>query len=634
MVWGQVVLPKIFSDHMVLQREMPISIWGTSSPNEKITMYFHNQKKTIHAGRDGKWKISFASETAGGPYDLTIKAKTVIVLKDILVGDVWVCSGQSNMEWPLVNTQNAAREIASANLSQMRQFKVPLSVALEPKDDLQSGEWKVCNKTNAAEFTAVGYYFAKRLIKDLSVPVGLINSSWGGTQIESWISRDAFEQDEEFKQMISGLPVVNLDSLASIKYKEYESKIGKLQSSLPRNRAEAELWKEVNYNDEAWRVMKAPMLWEAQELNDFDGVVWLRKRFTLEKGLSGLPGKLSLAKIDDSDETYVNGIKVGETSNKWNEPRTYEIAPGILREGENVITVRVEDNGGGGGIHGDSSMLKLVVNDIEFKLAGNWKYKIEAIRKSQTIGPNLYPTILYNAMINPIIHFNIRGALWYQGEANASRAYQYRKSFPLLIMNWRNKWQQSDLPFYFVQLSSFNEFNGTSASGSMWAELREAQALTLSLPNTGMAVTTDIGDPLDIHPRNKKDVGERLAGLALKGTYHKAVISSGPAMTSFKVEDNKIVMTFDQPLMVNDKYNYVRGFEIAGEDRKFVFAKAEVDGNTVTVWANNVKKPVAVRYGWADDASDCNLFNGTGLPVAPFRTDTWQGITEQTKYSF
>jgi sialate O-acetylesterase len=539
------------------------------------------------------------------------------------------------MEWPLVNTENAAGEIASVSLPQMRQFKVPLSVELEPKDDFKSGEWKVCNKTNAAEFTAIGYYFAKRLIKDLSVPIGLINSSWGGTQIESWISRDAFEQDEEFKQMISGLPVVNLDSLSGIKYREHVSRIEKLQSSLPRNRAEAELWKEVSYNDDTWRELKVPLLWEAQELNDFDGVVWLRKRITLEKGLAGMSGKLSLSMIDDSDETYVNGIKVGETFNKWNEPRIYVIASGILREGENVITVRVEDTGGGGGIYGDSSMLNLVVNDREIELTGNWKYKIESMQKSkQFISPNLYPTILYNAMINPIIQLKVRGVLWYQGEANVSRAYQYRKAFPLLIRNWRTKWRQNDLSFYYVQLATFNANEGNATKGSEWAELREAQALTLSVPNTGMAVTTDIGDPLDIHPRNKKDVGERLAGLALKGTYHKTVIDSGPKMTSFKVVDNKIVVTFDQPLTVKDKYNYVRGFEIAGDDRKFVFAKAEVDNNTVTVWSGNVNKPAAVRYGWADDASDCNLFNSTGLPVAPFRTDQWTSITAHKKYSF
>jgi sialate O-acetylesterase len=630
---GQISLPKIFSDHMVLQRDKPITIWGTANRNEKIMISFHLQKKNILADKNGRWQLTLANENAGGPYQLIVKGKNTITINDVLVGDVWLCSGQSNMEWPLQATDSASMEIPKANFPSIRHFKVPRSASSSLESNVTGGEWKLCTPANAPEFTAVGYYFAKRLTKDLSIPIGLINSTWGGTQIESWISADAFAQDEEFKHLFKGMKSLDLDSLVKAKANNMLSKIKSMQGELPQNAVEAASWKNADIDDKSWPEMSLPLIWEAQGLADFDGVVWYRRKVFIDAPAKSA-AKISLSMIDDSDETFVNGIKVGETRNKWNEQRSYQIPAGVLKEGENIIAVRVEDTGGGGGIYGDSSLMKLTYDDKVISLAGKWKFKVESILSGQSINPNSSPTILYNAMVNPLIQYNIKGFLWYQGETNVSRAYQYRKTFPLLIKNWRSKWKQDGLPFYYVQLATFNENNGNSENGSAWAELREAQALTLSVPHTGMATTTDIGDPKDIHPRNKRDVGERLALLALHRTYAKDILDTGPVLKSFEIKDDKIIITFDQSLVVRDKYGYVRGLELAADNKKFVPAKAEANNNVLVVWTKDITRPVAVRYGWADDASECNLFNAEGLPVAPFRTDQRKGITHNTKFSF
>ncbi|MBT1701430.1 sialate O-acetylesterase, partial [Fulvivirgaceae bacterium PWU4] len=359
------------------------------------------------------------------------------------------------------------------------------------------------------------------------------------------------------------------------------------------------------------------------------------RTFTGSAADAGKEATLELAMIDDSDETYVNGVRAGSTRG-YSEKRIYRIPAGILKEGNNVVAVRVEDTGGGGGIYGDESQVRIVTGSTSQPLAGDWSFRVETISKrAATVGPNSYPTLLFNAMINPLLLLGIKGALWYQGESNAGRAYQYRKAFPLMITDWRKRWAQGDFPFYFVQLASFNASHGTSATGSTWAELREAQTMTLSLPNTGMAVTTDIGDANDIHPRNKQDVGKRLAALALARTYGKSGVDSGPVYKSMEVKGDKVIVTFSNTgggLVAKDRYGYLKGFEIAGDDQKFQYAKAYVDGNTVVVYHEAVKAPVAVRFGWADEASDNNLYNKEGFPAVPFRTDTWKGITESGKF--
>lgn len=632
---AEVTLPKIFGDNMVLQRDRAIVVWGWASAKEKITVQLNKQSVTVSAGKDGQWKVSLSPEVAGGPYQLVVKGKNTITLSDVLIGDVWICSGQSNMEWVVRNSNNAAEEIKQAQYPTIRHFKVPNTVASTPKNDLTGGSWKICTPENAGDFTAVGYFFARELVKELNVPIGLINTSWGGTHSETWTSREAFEGSDEFRNMIASMPRLNLDSIARERSATMQKHIEDLQGSLNVSSTEIETWRQPASNDRQWKKMHVPGLWEQQALGDFDGIVWLRRNFTVAPADAGKEATLELGMIDDSDETYVNGVKAGSTRG-YSEKRIYRIPAGMLKEGNNVVAVRVEDTGGGGGIYGDESQVRIVTGSTSQSLAGDWSFRVEALSKrAATVGPNSYPTLLFNAMINPLLPYGIKGALWYQGESNAGRAYQYRKAFPLMITDWRKRWAQGDFPFYFVQLASFNASHGTSATGSTWAELREAQTMTLSLPNTGMAVTTDIGDANDIHPRNKQDVGKRLAALALARTYGKGGVDSGPVYKSMEVKGDRIIVTFSNTgggLVAKDRYGYLKGFEIAGADQKFQYAKAYVDGNTVVVYHDAVKAPVAVRFGWADEASDNNLYNKEGFPAVPFRTDTWKGITEAGKF--
>jgi len=539
------------------------------------------------------------------------------------------------MEWTVNNSYNAAKEIQHASYPQIRHFKVPNTIASTPVEDVSGGEWMVCTTATVGDFTAVGYFFARKIVMELDVPIGLINTSWGGTHSETWTSREAFEESEEFKSMIASMPKLNLDSLSKENTAKTKKRIEALQGPLDVSTEEIKRWKEPSFDDTSWPKMNVPGLWEQQALGDMDGVVWLRKMISLTADQAGKEGTLEPGMIDDSDDTYVNGKKIGETKSKWNEKRTYHIPAGLLKEGNNVIVVRVEDTGGGGGIHGDADQVKITIGGKSQSLSGPWSYHIESISSNTGVGPNSYPTLLYNAMLYPLIPFTIKGALWYQGESNAGRAYQYRTAFPLMISDWRKQWGQGDFPFYFVQLASFNAGNGNSQVGSDWAELREAQTLTLSLPNTGMAVTTDIGDPFDIHPRNKQDVGKRLAAVALKNTYGKSVEDAGPTYHSMKVEGDKVIVSFTHAtgLMTTDKYGYLKGFEVAGEDQKFHYAKAFIEGDQVILYSDAVSKPVAVRFGWADDASEDNLFNKDGFPAAPFRSDTWKGVTEKEKFA-
>jgi sialate O-acetylesterase len=629
-LYADVTLPKIFGDNMILQRNRSIPVWGWANANEKITVQFNHQTKKTKADKNGNWMIKLDNESAGGPYQLIIKAKNTVTFNNVLVGEVWICSGQSNMEFTVQSVINADKEIVDADYPAIRHFDIPNTISSTPEKDIAGGEWKVCSSATVGDFTAVGFFFAKELYNQLKVPIGLINSTWGGTMVESWTSRQAFENSDEFKNMIAKMPALNLDSLIKARTEETRKKIEALQGPL-----NADSWKELNTDDSKWPQMQLPNLWESQELGDLDGIVWFRKTVNLSGEDIAKAATIELAMIDDNDITYINGIKVGST-NSYNTKRKYAVPAGVFKEGKNVIAVRVEDTGGDGGIYGDSADLKLIVDNKAMPLTGRWYFKVEKVTGGTgSVGPNSYPTLLFNAMINPLIPYAIEGAIWYQGEANVDRAYQYRKAFPLMITDWRKRWNEGNFPFYFVQLATFNAANGNSKKGSTWAELREAQAKTLSLPNTGMSVTTDIGDPGDIHPKDKQDVGKRLAAITLHNVYEKNNVYSGPMYQSMKTENNEAIISFTNigsGLMVKDKYGYIKGFEIAGADKQFHFAKACIDGNTVVVYSDSVPNPVAVHYGWADDAGDDNLYNKENFPVAPFRTDDWKEVTEGIKY--
>jgi len=498
---AQLRLPQIFGDSMVLQRDRPITVWGWGEKGEKIAIKFHNQSISAVVGADGGWRVNLAKEKAGGPYRLVVKGSSLIEFKDVLVGDVWICSGQSNMELPLSNTNNSKSEIEAANYPLIRHHKIPNAVAFHPKLDTRAGNsWHTANPGQVASFSAVGYYFARNLQQELNIPIGLINTSWSGTQVETWTSGDAFVSSDEFKDLYKDIKSVNLDSVIIDKEKLLNERI---QGSIPIASA-VTASKEKGFND------------------------------------------------------------------------------------------------------------------------------------SPSVNPNSFPSLLFNAMIHPLTSYSIKGVIWYQGErnANAGRSYQYQKAFPLMITDWRNHWKQGDFPFYFVQLSSFNYDNGNSQKGSAWAELREAQTMALSLPNTGMAVTTDIGNAKDIHPRNKLDVGKRLALIALYHSYQKKVEYSGPDFQSMSVNGKEVILSFshNDGLRAQGQNGILTGFEIAGEDQRFYKATARISGKQVIISAPEILLPLAVRYAWADDASSSNLFNQSGLPAVPFRTDNWQSITINGKY--
>jgi sialate O-acetylesterase len=635
-VCATIRLPKIFGDSMVLQRGVAIPVWGWADKNEKILVSFNNQHKQTKAGRDGRWKISLEPEKEGGPYILTVKGKNTIVFNSVLVGDVWICSGQSNMEFTVNEGRNASAEIAEANYPLIRQVDIENAVSDKPLEDVsKTSGWQAATGTNIAGFTAVGYFFARELYRQLHIPIGLINTTWGGTDVETWTSIEALHSSDEFKEMMEKVRTLNVDSITKMRKESLLKNIQKLQGSFSDSVSDVS-WKEVSFDDSKWPSMKLPVLWEEQGLNDLDGIVWFRKTVDIPAADAGKPAEISLAMIDDNDESYVNGVKIGST-NGYNTKRIYQVPAGVLKEGKNVIAVRVEDTGGGGGIWGDSTDLTLTVDKKVQSLKGGWAFQVQSMLKNGSFAdPNSFPALLYNAMINPLIKFPIKGATWYQGENNASRAFQYRKAFPLMITDWRKQWKEGDFPFYFVQLAGYNSGNGNSKNGSTWAELREAQTLTLSLPNTGMAVTLDIGEEKDIHPKNKQDVGKRLAAVALNKTYRKENVYNGPRYQSMKVEGNKVILTFNKPggdLYANDPYGYLKGFEVAGSDKRFYYAKAFIQDDHVVVFCDSVPQPVAVHYAWADYPGDANLYNKEGFPAEPFRTDRWKGITEEAKYA-
>ncbi|WP_281227124.1 sialate O-acetylesterase [Flavobacterium aquiphilum] len=631
MVNANVRMPLLFSDGMVLQRNKPIPIWGWADANEKVEVHFNKQTKSIIADKNGKWMIKLDAEKAGGPFELIITGKNKIVIANVLVGEVWICSGQSNMEFQVFKTMNATEEINDSNYPMIRHFGVAQDMSGTPKLDLKQGKWEVCGKETVGNFTAVGYYFAKKLYAELKIPIGIINTSWGGTCVETWTSRQAFEKSDYFKDMIANVPQVDMQAAFEVYQKSVLDNINKIQG-FDVSMENEDQFKDPNFQDTKWPEIKVPSLWENQQLGNIDGVVWMRKTIVLSAEQAKKEAVLYLSKVDDEDQTYVNGVLVG-TNNLWDKQRIYKIPENVLKEGKNVIAVRIADYTGGGGIYGDPADLRIDFKDSNLPLEGLWKFNVVQVKIS--ISPNTYPSLLYNAMVNPLIPYAFQGVLWYQGEANVWRANQYKKAFPLMINDWRSKWNQGNFPFYFVQLSTYNEFNGNSKVGSRWAELREAQTQTLQLPNTGMAVTTDIGNAKDIHPTNKQDVGKRLAAIALNNVYRKKMVYSGPMYKSMEIKGNQILLSFSNigsGLSASDNSESLKGFEIAGADKVFYSAKAIIKDNKVIVSCESVPNPVAVHYGWADDDTEINLFNKEKFPASPFRTDNWEMLTANEKY--
>jgi sialate O-acetylesterase len=619
-----VKLPSVVSDNMMLQRDMPAQIWGWADKGENVTLTFNGQTAKTKAGKDGVWQVQLKAMPYGGPYEMTIKGKNAITLKNILIGDIWVCSGQSNMEWILTNADNGNEEVQNSDYPHIRLLQIGKAMSNIPLDNAVSNGWEVCNPNSSNNFSAVGYFFGRALYKDLNIPIGLINTSWGGTVVETWTSFPAIEPLYGDKAKLEKLKDPSFQEILT---NRQENSIAQLSETEAGSR---EKWylPETNLSD--WKTVKVPAEWAVYDIQG-DGIVWYRKEFTLTAEQAQNAVSFSFGKIDDWDETYLNGKLIGKTA-LFNIERQYIVCPDGLKEGTNVLAIKVTDTGGGGGLYSPAEAIYCQTNSGKIPLSGEWKIKPSTIIvNDRNAGPNDYPTLLYNAMIAPLIKFPVKGAIWYQGESNASQAYLYRTLFPTMITDWRKAWNQPDMPFYFVQLANYMA-PSVQPEGSAWAELREAQHLTLNLPNTGEAVIIDIGEEKDIHPRNKQDVGYRLALNALAKTYGKNIEYSGPEYESMQITGNAVQLTFTHTgkgLIAKDNYGYLKGFTIAGADQKFVWAKARIEGNKVIVESHDVKNPVAVRYAWANNPNDANLYNSEGLPASPFRTDNWTLTTEK-----
>jgi sialate O-acetylesterase len=644
---AKVRVPAIIGDNMVLQQEMKVRVWGDATPKERITVKFNSTTADTVADAQGHWQTMIGPYKPGGPYELRISGENTLMFKNVLVGEVWVCSGQSNMEWPLVNAKGGKEAVAQANYPEIHLFTVEKKTSTIPQNDL-TGHWVVTTPVEVGQFSAVGYFFGREIYQHLKVPIGLIHTSWGGTPAEAWTSHEALASVPDLQ------PILDRYQEALKSLPERQQEYARVLSAWEQknlyadtgNKGEALGYADPAFAADDWQKMNLPQFFETAGLS-MDGAVWFRKVVDIPASWSGQDLVLNLAAIDDYDTTYFNGQKVGatgrETVDSYRVPRRYNVPGSLVHSGRNVIAVRVFDSAGEGGFGpGDMSLSPAGAREMEaISLLGSWDYKIELRldpkspdwgSRPESPGPanQNSPSVLYNAMIAPLTPYAIRGAIWYQGESNAGRAYQYRKLFPLMIHNWRSAWGEQSFPFYFVQLANWHAVKA-EPDESDWAELREAQTMTLREQRTGMAVIIDIGDQNDIHPRNKTDVGSRLAAWALADTYHQKVVPSGPLFKSSSFANDKVRIKFkySDGLRTLDG-GPPKGFAIAGADHKFFWADARIDGSTILLSSKNVPKPVAVRYGWADNPT-VNLYNGAGLPASPFRTDEWPGITATRK---
>jgi len=622
----QVRLPRLVSDGMVLQRDTHATVWGWAGESETVTINFNGRTYRATTDTDGKWTVLLSELKAGGPYTMEINASNHITLQNVLVGDVWVCSGQSNMQlWMGRVKYRYADVIARADNLHIRQFLVPGRYDFEePQEDFESGRWVSADPESVLTFTAVGYFFAKTLYEKYGVPIGLINASLGGSPAEAWLSEEALKVFPEhldtakrFRDSAYRSQIMEKDKAVS---DAWYARVQQLDRGLAKGQRP---WYEPGCDASEWATMNVPGYWADEGLGRVNGVVWFRKEVNVPASMTGKPARLWLGRIVDGDSTYVNGTLVGSISYQY-PPRIYDVPANVLREGKNVIVVRIISNTGRGGFVLDKPY-RLSAAGHTIDLQGQWQYKLGA-----TMDPlpaktfiEWQPLGLYNGMIAPTSDYRIKGVIWYQGESNAGRAFEYRKLFPALIADWRAKWNQGDFPFLYVQLANFMEAKG-QPSESDWAELREAQLKTLAVANTGMAVAIDLGEWNDVHPLNKEDVGKRLALAAQKIAYgDDEVVHSGPIYESMKIEGNKVILTFTHrgAGLASQGGDELRQFAIAGADKKFVWARAKVEGDTIVVWNEDVIHPVAVRYAWADNPEGANLYNREGLPAAPFRTD-------------
>lgn len=637
-------LAGVFGDHMVVQRNIPLPVWGWAEAGESVAVELAGRNAETTADAQGAWQVRLPALEAGGPHELKVTgARETLVLRDVMAGEVWLCSGQSNMGVTVTGANNPHVELQAADHPGIRLFTVPQVATLKRRADARAN-WLRCSRESVGSFSAVGYFFGRELQRRLGVPVGLINSSWGGTIAEAWTSREGLLAVSSLKAIAEDFDAM-LETTGDVQA-AYQKALAEwttrtLTADPGSQTGVAKGWAATTFDAAAWPAMDLPCYWQSAGLK-FSGVLWFRKEIVLPAVWAGKDLRLSLGACDKSDDTFFNnervgGLSIDERADVWCQPRQYTIPGRLVKAGRNVIAVRVFSNIYSGGFSGARSEMNLAATGVAgtkpLSLAGSWRYHVEhnfgLVQVSPPVPPlgegNPHsPTSLFNGMIAPLVPHGIRGAIWYQGESNAGRPEQYRDLFPALIRDWRRQWRNDAMAFHFVQLANYTE-RKPDPTDSNWAMLREAQTMALSLPHTGMAVAIDIGEANDIHPKNKQDVGLRLAFNALSKTYGmKDVTPCGPLYSGMTVEGSTIRVRFkhaESGLVAKGGGNPT-GFAIAGEDRRFEWAVAVIEKDTVRVSSPGVPKPVAVRYAWADNPA-CNLTNDTGLPAAPFRTDNW-----------
>lgn len=618
---AQIKLPRLVRDSMILQRDTKVKIWGWASANEKITVKISNQKIITKADDAGNWSVLLKPVKAGGPYTMDITGKNKISLKEILFGDVWFCSGQSNMVHQLnIHDVTYAAEIANANYPQIRQFWIPTLTNLqEPQQDLPAGNWKAAVGEDVRPFSAVAYFFAKNIFEKYKVPVGIINASVGGTPIEAWTAEDGFNGFPSIESVIQR----NKDT-AFINRMNKRTASAKPAEPTDKGLTGSVKWYDPAVSTKGWRTINIPGYWEDQGIKDLNGVVWYRKQIMVPASMADKADTLFMGRIVDADEVYINGKPAGNTTYQYPQ-RRYKLQAGALKTGLNTIVIRVTNYGGKGGFVPDKPYCLFAGNDT-IDLKGTWLYKVGDVFTPSVgtggggISFQNQPTALYNAMVAPAIPYTIKGICWYQGESNTGKPDEYAQLLPALIHNWRSKWKNDSLPFLYVQLPGFMDYNYLPTE-SNWAIHREAVRNTLTVPNTAMVVAIDLGEWNDVHPDNKKAVGDRLALAAYNKAYGETIVYSGPQPNGLTRDGNKLVIQFSHTgsgLVSNDN-EPLSEFAIAGADKKFVWAKAIIKGNDVIVWNDQVTNPVYVRYAWADNPVNPNLYNKEGLPASPFQ---------------
>jgi len=607
---------------MVLQRDQDIKIWGWASSKEEITLIFKGNRYDAVADDAGNWEIIIPPQNAGGPYNLSIEGKSIITVRDILIGDVWLCAGQSNMVLPMERVKEKyPDEITSANYPEIRNFFIPTQTSLlGPRADLPKGKWMSANSNAVLTFGAASYFFAREIYEQHHVPIGLINASVGGTPIEAWISEAGLKEFPGLLEMVQQ----NKDTafVNNIRRMARENRVTRKEAD--KGLLEPVKWFDPEYAPKGWKNIHIPGFWEDQGLRDLNGVVWYRKEIEVPASMTGVPAKLFMGRIIDADFVYVNGTKIGNITYQY-PPRRYNVASGILKPGTNTIVIRVINTRGKGGFVPDKPYF-LTANKQDIDLKGDWSYKVGDVFRPEThqnpgFSSQNQPVSLYNAMVAPLKKQAIKGFLWYQGESNTGNPAVYYDLLPALIADWRNQWNDQSLPFLYVQLANFMDRDFLPVE-SKWAELRDAQLQALSVPNTAMTVAIDLGEWNDIHPLNKKDVGERLALGARHLAYgEEALIHSGPIYSSHSAHGNKMIIRFDHVgsglISIDDEA--LSQFAIAGADRKFVWAEANIVNGTVEVSSESVSNPVYLRYAWSDNPDGANLYNKEGLPASPFQ---------------